>query len=143
MTRSMMAPISEPKKPAGSPAWYKPSAWPPYVASKEPAIPINAVITNPAGSRPGVNTLASNPTMKPINIVQIMLIAATSIGFRRCQLYAKPSELVCSRALFVRWDNSHAGLKSDEATVKPDVGKPGKPGDESLRAPRLFAAAQS
>src|SRR6478735_12347159 len=98
---------------------------------------------NPAGSRPGVITLANNPTMNPINIVQIMLIAATSIEFRRPPLYAKQSALVCSRALFVGWDNSHANLRSDETTVKPDVGKPEKPGDESLRAPRLFAAAQS
>src|SRR6185436_3909877 len=71
----MIAPISEPTNPAGSPARYSPIACPPYVASSDPAIPIAAVMKKPAGSRPGVSILASKPTTNPINMIQIMLMA--------------------------------------------------------------------
>src|SRR6185295_19232442 len=80
----MMAPISDPTKPAGSPARYKPNACPPNVASSDPAIPIAAVMKNPAGSRPGVSILARSPTTKPTRMVQMMLIALSpSVLFYR------------------------------------------------------------
>src|SRR6266446_8541907 len=73
----MIAPTSEPKKPAGSPALYKPSACPPYVASNEPAIPIATVMIKPLGSRPGVSIFARSPTTKPTRMIQMMVIVSS------------------------------------------------------------------
>src|SRR5574339_423204 len=62
-------------KPAGSPGAYRPRAWPTKPPSRAPTMPSTIVTMMPPGSRPGINSLAIAPTIKPKTIQPRMPIA--------------------------------------------------------------------
>src|SRR5919108_4779295 len=63
-----MAPRSDIRNPAPSLGPYQPAVRPTKPPRRAPAIPSNMVTIKPPGSRPGINSFAIAPTIKPNRI---------------------------------------------------------------------------
>src|SRR3954468_10577557 len=83
MNSRMIAPRNDIRKPALSLGPYQPAARPTQPPSSAPAMPSSIVTMIPPGSRPGITSLASAPTIRPKIIHPITPNIAVTSGTNR------------------------------------------------------------
>src|SRR5258705_10389458 len=101
----MIAPTTEPMKPALSPAFYQLSACPRKEATNAPTMPRMVVMMKPDGSLfPGMMNFATTPARNPMMMVQMMLIGSLRM-FQTARGGRRPSGVYLSTAVGSSRDN--------------------------------------